>query len=417
MIKRFTKKHYVYIILLCLWVLFYVLIRGYDAQKNILHFSELDLYERLGREFLSGQIPFIDAQFEYPPGSVLPFAIPALFSSNTESYRTISEVINLGLSFATGIIGAQILGLFNKFQKNAFLIFYSNAFLLLTQIFLDRFDVYPMFLTALGVYLYLQGEKNNKTLLKSLSMIGFVWGGLIKLYPFFLMPIFFIFEYRKKQYKTLLYMLFAIIITLIPFIPIAIFGFDGIKNFWDYHSTRGLELESTYSSVLLLFGNVVITYSHSSFGISGQCTNLAANVSTPLFLISYVLVLATIFKRYRKVQQYDMTLLGVLVVILLFIVTNKVFSTQFFLWLFPFLFMIPFLVKSSLGSKLIFTSLVATFLTIVIFPNGWEALKEKNSLVVYILLVRNILVIGLFLFYMKVIMVQNKKRYLLPHEK
>jgi hypothetical protein len=294
--------------------------------------------------------------------------------------------------------------LIKKSEWKSQFVFQSVALLILSQLLLTKYDAFPMFLTSLGIYLYLYSEKETKRLFQRIAYAIITLAGLTKLYPFVILPILIIREYRLKRYNDLIKNIIVCVIATLPFLIQVLSGIDGISWFLSYHGDRGLEIESTYSSVLLLLHqlglikDISIVYTHASYGISGTLPNFFSSLSLIIFLVSYfVLMLIAFFQDWnkdvsKKIIQFSLLTIGT------FVLTNKVFSAQYILWFFPYLSITPFLYSKKTNVVLIITTLLSCILTIMIYPIFWLTFNKGHLGLTTILLIRNILLVAILLY-------------------
>lgn len=393
-----NKRNKIFLLAI-LWLSFYLLIIALDARYNFLPWGEIKLYEKLALEFLSGKIPFIDYHFEYPPASIIPFIAPRLFGQTQESYRIVYQFLNLLFTFLTLYLGAQIMYLINPKREKGIGIIQTILFFILIQLVLTRFDVFTMFLTGLGIFLYLAGEKQKRPIFQTVSYAVITLAGFVKLYPFLILPIFAIKEFRQRKYKLLIVNLILCLLTALPFIILMLIGWEGTKSFLSYHGERGLEIESTYSSILLLLNqigilkDVRIIYSHASYGISGNLADICSKLSFPLFGITYAATLIMLAKQSWKDAVARKVIAASLLVILLFIITNKVFSPQYILWIFPLATIFAFIFKKKFKRLILALIFSSSILTILIYPVFWEIYNKSNLFLTLLLMIRNIFLI------------------------
>jgi hypothetical protein len=156
---------------------------------------------------------------------------------------------------------------------------------------------------------------------------------------------------------------------------------SGILEFLAYHKDRGLEIESVWSSLLLLLepiaGHWNVYHSHGSVNVRSPLTPLLATVAsltmvltllaaTGLFVVAARRQLPT--KRATIAQTHPRLVAGfTALLMLLSIVTNKVFSPQYLLWVLP---LIPLLDLRRSARRLYFLGTLAmVYLTMRIFPD------------------------------------------------
>lgn len=129
--------------------------------------------------------------------------------------------------------------------------------------------------------------------------------------------------------------------------PVASFLFGGGDRafvYLDYHAARGLEIGSAYAApVLLTFGGEV-RQQHACYTVRGPVADAVASVS-PFLTVAALTAAFVVASRalQRAAPDAALTALasGSMFVWLAFIVTNKVGSPQYLLWLMPLLPLVP----------------------------------------------------------------------------
>lgn len=398
--KFFSKKT---LVLFLIFISLYLLIVILDQNFQFLDSTEIRLYKRIADEILSGKLPYINYLFEYPLGSLIDFLIPK-FTEFLIPYFIGFSLHNIVLMFLTTYFSQRIINLFQDENHFQYTLFQFIIIVIFFPLILNRYDVFPMFLTTFGLYLYLIGEKKSSNSHKFFSYIIITFAGWVKLYSFLLLPILIIHEFKKKEFRKIISHVLIFILTSLPFIIYSFFAREGLQYFLNYHGCRGLELESTYSSILLflekihLVPNLNITYTYASYGLDGNLPNFIAKLSFPIFLISYAL-LCLHFYFSKESQKHDFQEKSSIVKIFtysflsisIFILMNKVFSAQYIIWLLPFFGILPFLLPLKEKKQFILLSFLTVFFTILIFPLFWEYLIHKNFILILILLLRNFL--------------------------
>jgi hypothetical protein len=131
-------------------------------------------------------------------------------------------------------------------------------------------------------------------------------------------------------------------------------------EFLAYHQNRGLEIESTYSSALMClrpFGlDLAIDVSYGSYNLrsswSPALTRAAGVIAAALLAAASLALTGALVRRPRTqgphgratlAQTYPLLfILFTLLVLLLFVAANKVFSPQYLFWLAPLAALAPF---------------------------------------------------------------------------
>jgi hypothetical protein len=173
---------------------------------------------------------------------------------------------------------------------------------------------------------------------------------------------------------------------------LAAFGFGMLASFWlwqgpgtieflNYHKDRGLEIESTWSSLLLvlqpLAGGWTVYHSHGSVNVRAPLSPLlttAATLTMGVLVLAATVVFVAAVRRRRPtagdtIAQAHPRLVADFTLLLMFlcIVANKVFSPQYLFWVLP---LIPLVDLPRAGRRLFFLGVLAvSLLTMRIFPD------------------------------------------------
>jgi uncharacterized membrane protein len=148
-------------------------------------------------------------------------------------------------------------------------------------------------------------------------MIGL--GTATKLYPMFLLGAIFVVCLRRRRLRPFAAALAAAAVSwLVVNLPAMVYGFDQWRVFWSFNSGRGADL-----------GSLWLVWQQMGYDVSAGLINTVSLV----FLVSVcvaVLGLGLLARRTPRIAQ-----LAFLVVVA-FLVVNKVYSPQYVLWLLPF---------------------------------------------------------------------------------
>jgi len=372
----------VHLLILLIWLNF----SAFDIRIH----PDVELYHEYGDLMFKGNLPYRDFAVEYPPLALLILLIPRLFSATLTGYADAFAVLMLafdllGLYFASRLSRRLGLGHF------ATLAIYSFSFFILGDIAINRFDVVPAVLSLGAIYYFL--EKKNKTAWFVLAL-----GVLAKLYPAIIAPLFIIPYLRKKEFKPLVKNLVIFVATgLVVALPFFIASPEGFWNFITFHSGRGLQLESGYASLLMLgkmlgLTQAEIVLAYSSVDIWAPVADFLIAASTFITLGGIFACYVVYFRRTKKEQDNGLVLtcfsVGVLAVLL---VTAKIFSTQFVIWLYP---LIPFINGKIRHSAWIMFALIG-LLSQYIYPHNYGELMNFEQPAVIFLILRNLLVLAL----------------------
>ena len=218
-----------------------------------------------------------------------------------------------------------------------------------------RFDLVPAGLTLLCL---IAAERRRWTL----AYIALALGFLLKIYPILLLPALFLAEQSAAgcihkpeasltfrtflieigctlrgvgqwRWKNLL-LFFCLIIGISA--PFALLNFQGaVISQLSYFANRPVQIEATGSTLLwlaTLFGHPTrVVYTFGSINIISNLDTVVALACEVLFVLGYALVILWQWRGKFDLVQACIALL------LVFVVTGKVFSPQYLIWLIPLL--------------------------------------------------------------------------------
>ncbi|MFT4033578.1 MAG: glycosyltransferase family 87 protein [Siphonobacter sp.] len=380
------------VILLCVIIL---ITCGYIVvyHRPYLKAGDLDLYYTSTIHVINGDIPYKDFKFEYPPLAILPIILPGLIFHNS-SFQNYSLVFFLENLLFIFLLGITIYNIAIKLNLSKFIwkILARYAILiLLSWITVSwRFDIFCTLLTALSFL----------SVLRKQAFIGGIWISLAivtKLYPIVFIPVFLLYFFIQKKYTQLFYLILGCGIVIgLTTIGIALTAGDAILSFLNYHQLRGLQIESIGGGFILVlhilhYIAADVVFNYGAFHLASSWSDNLAKWSPIFFVITYLVIIGFIkydFTKDYKTKKYissDSLLKGSVSVLLIFIITNKVFSPQYLIWLIPFILF--------LSIKYLKIIMVIFILTFLLFPFIYRFLLEINPFAVGVLVLRNLLVI------------------------
>ena len=363
--------------------------------------GDVNLYLEKARAIASGGVPYRDFPFEYPPLAILPMVVPYLLAApfgqvTLNAYKVLfagSEAILLGLlGLVLGRIvrrgGSAIPGSSERELAGRLLLLTMGAALALTW----RYDLFPALLVMAGLAAALDGRP-------AATGLAIAVGTLAKLFPVAALPAlasrWLVPLDPRPVVRSLATFGLAIALVLGPLVLLA--GRDALA-FVGYQVARGLEIESIGGGLAVLAGLVSGQPPELSFGFS------AVNVEgSPAGSILRVLPIATIAAfgllavagwrrirddvaavgRVRPVTISTLTAASVLVLL----VTSKVYSIQYVVWLVPLVVLLP--------RRQFWLAALAVALTMPIHPILFAALVRQEALPILVLVARNALVVVL----------------------
>ena len=377
-----------------------VIFMAYFANANLNYIPGVsstgiaEIERQVATSILNGQIPYRDFTTEYPPLALLSFLLPALLFSSQPAYS---------LAFAAQMLLIDLVVLYlltafaSRLQMKTWHVLgiYTLLLLAIGPIVAARYDLLPAMLVLAALYAFISNR--NKTAWTALAL-----GTATKLFPAIIAPIFAIYLLRKRQYaKMILSGIVFISILAALVLPWVILSSEGFGQFLSYHTERGLHSESSYGSALLVGDTLELTQvrgelSFGSWNIrSPAADNLAAAatyISIVLLLILYALYARRLWKQPEddgEMATAALMLRYCLLAVLILLLSSKLFSVQFLVWLIPLLPLvwgrwrhIPWIIF-----------MVAAVMTQFIYPYNYLEFEMKTPYLVGMMAGRNFLLV------------------------
>jgi hypothetical protein len=306
---------------------------------------DIAIYFRYSTNLLKGQLPYLDFNLEYPPLALLAFVLPRIFTlgRSYELYLVLFVLENVVLSTAIAVLLLRLMRGLNYSQNHQILalIFYTLFTLMISPISLWRYDLFPTIITVLALLAVISN-------CPALSGIALGLGIAAKLYPVVLLPVFTAYYFANKTYRSLLNLWVGTVSAVaLTFIPFFIVSQGKLFSFLTYHKERGLQIESLPAGFISLAHNwglieVTTINSYGSRNIVSPLDDTVLKLLPWLLILTYTIMLINCLYRFWEYRsQSDLVKFNNLVAysllsLLLFIITNKVFSTQYIVWLIPF---------------------------------------------------------------------------------
>lgn len=359
------------------------------------NWSDIPIYSRYSDNILDGQTPYKEFEVEYPPLALLFVVIPGLLTKilggYLVNYRLVMMLFDLGNIWLINRLA-------NYSTENPGTIAFKSLLIYLIlsglafQLLYDRFDIAVAFMILLGVYF---------------AVIKDVWFGtylmiwmavLAKVFPVILFPLFLMAQAKIKREKHKFIIDFAF--ASLSFLGVIILSYLLFGSWWGsilvYHGGRGIQIESMYgmiASVAALFGvPYSINHNFGSFNIENSFTSFLTTLSP------FVALAAILFGYYwyyqissyskDKMNVNKALISGILIVLLMFIIANKVISPQYLLWLYPFV-SIYYLHSKSTAYPIVCWLFVA-IITMILFPYYYPDMVMHRPIGVGLLIARNL---------------------------
>ena len=363
--------------------------------------GDVSLYLEKAHAIASGGVPYRDFPFEYPPLAILPMVVPYLLAApfgqvTLDVYKVLfagSEAILLGLlGLVLGRIvrrgGSAIPGSSERELAGRLLLLTMGAALALTW----RYDLFPALLLTTGLAAALDGPPVA-------TGLAIAVGTLAKLFPVAALPALasrWMAPIDPRQVARLL-VTFALVTALVMG-PLLLFAGGDALAFVGYQAARGLEIESIGGGLAVLAGLVSgqppsLSFGFSAVDVEGSLAAAMLRVLPLVTVAAFGLLAAVGWRRIRvdvaavgRVRRVTVSTLTAASVLVL-LVTSKVYSIQYVVWLVPLVTLLP--------RPQFWLAALAVALTMPIHPILFAALVRQEALPILVLVARNALVVVL----------------------
>jgi hypothetical protein len=371
------------------WTLLHV---GFYKRDQVL---DTPVYQRYGNAIADGKIPYRDFELEYPPGSLLIFALPGLAEPGSDQdvspgfRRAFETLMWLCGAFALCAM-AFILRALRRRPETVWpaLAFAALAPLAVGSVILSRFDLWPAAITVAAL----------AALVSGLPRLGHGLLGLgvaAKLYPAVLVPLALAFVWKRAGRREA-FVCAGILAAVVAafFVPFAILAPGGVWHSISVQLSRPLQIESLGSALLLAahhtFGvGVRGDTSHGSQNLAGTAPDVMAVVSS---VVQLGLLLWIWISFARGKASRESLVLASAAAVCVFIAFGKVLSPQFLIWIVP---LVP-LVRGRRGLWASGLLLLALVLTQIWFPFRYFRLAlDFEPAMTWLLLVRDLVLVAL----------------------
>ena len=401
---RVKKMEIIYTILLAIAFIGYLIaIYVLDIETEVIRdrFPDAD-------QLFNGDIPIT----EYPPLSLIFFVIPRIFFSDPFGYN-IGYVIMI---FVITIVGLHLMRrTAESLNMNPVwaMTIYSVLIALLLEYVADRYDIIPAVMTLASFYFFINKKMPAAFIILALAM-------MTKLYPAILLPIYLIIYMVERDWKgfatgTVWFLIGAAVVAL----PCLLIEPDLIMGFMGYHSARPLEIDSFAATLIYPFSLFGLTDvwiqastdagSYGSDNLRGPLCDAVAPWLTPIMMVLIVLFIlwyGSVRYRLEKVDERAFVLsAAIFISLMIFILVGKVLSSQYIIWVIPFLALSLLLMKDhKLKWRIFWLSVATVVLTQINFAytylvtGGGESI---SSLSIIMILVRNLMLLAITLLLLK----------------
>lgn len=352
------------------------------------------------QEIFSGTVPAT----EYPPLALVFIALPMVFADTPFGYN-VAFIVEMLIFMVAGLfLSSKLATDLGRDAKQGMLL-YTVLMILMLEFVLDRFDVIPAVMTLGALHLFLSGRREWAFLLLAL-------GTLTKLYPALLFPVLMILLWFNGERRDMLRSALVFIGTGAVAVAVCMAtNPDLITGFMGYHGDRPLQIESVASSLVYLLSIPGLTDvwiqsatdpgSFLSDNLRGPLPDAVASMMMPVMVAAIIGVCVLYAWKGRSSSDDGMRLaaLAMLGCLMAFVVFNKVFSSQYLIWLIPSVLLVLMVSDERLSKRLNVSVLAMFVLTQVNFAYnvgylggganigdlGMMVILARNLVAVYIL--------------------------------
>ncbi|MCG7204224.1 glycosyltransferase family 87 protein [Streptomyces arenae] len=291
---------------------------GASSQYTHACYSDIPhLYQ--GRGFADGLVPYFDKlpgdmdYLEYPVLTGVFMEVAAWLTPGSGSIQLQEQVywfVNAGmLMICAAVIAVCVVRTHRRRPWDGLLVALAPAFALTATI---NWDLLAVALTAAAMLMWSRSRPLAFGVLLGLATAA-------KLYPVFLLGPLFLLCWRAGKWREFFIATGGAVVSwLVVNLPVMIFAFDGWSKFYTFSQERGVD-----------FGSFWLIWAQNT--TSPPSTDFVNNAAMALVLLCFLGIAALALTAPRRPRFAQLAFL----VVAAFILTNKVYSPQYVLWLVP----------------------------------------------------------------------------------
>ena len=308
------------------------------------------LYFQKAESFTQGQLPYSQFAFEYPPLALVPMVVPYVVWPGGpppfEAFPWLFLAWEATLLVALVVTLTAIANRVSPTGREGTAIGLVILTIVAAPSLAWRFDLFPALLSALAVLAALDGRSAS-------AGVAIALGVLTKLYPAVLVPVLVLPWLVAGDWRRIARFAVAglVTLTLVLAPAVALVG-DAIWSPITYQNQRGLQVETVAAGALLLAGLVTetpasLTFDFGAVHVAGPVAERILAVQLPVLVAALGGIALLAFRRFRAelerlgAVQPASLVTAVAATIAALLVTNKVFSVQYVVWLLPFAALLP----------------------------------------------------------------------------
>jgi hypothetical protein len=346
------------------------------------------IYYDYASQAMQGQVPYRDYLVEYPILTFPLFLVPRLFVSDFARYCVGFAAEMLLFDVAAIVLIARHVAETEGAQRVAGrLVWYTVYCASLAPLVVGRFELAPMVLAFAAARWWFSGRN---------ALGGFTagLGGLLKVFPGLVAAPALVWEVSRLGTSRACGMRAFLVTLAIGGAGWFLLGGSNVLDSFYYHTARGQGIESLYSGALLAWGKLVRldvpwVIEHKAVHLVPEWGSMLG--ALPAFLQAVALLLVLIQFRRRGmadgVRYAGAAILGS-------VITAKVLSPQYLVWLFPFVVSLG----GWTGSRTRWLFISICLITALIYPGpAFAQILDHQGPAIFVLNLRNLLMLALLL--------------------
>jgi hypothetical protein len=294
--------------------------------------DDTDIYLRYATMMREGKVPYRDYRVEYPPLALPLFLAAALVSREAAGFKIAFAVEMLVFNAATvWLVASWVERTQGPGRVRERLVWYTVSYLLLSRLMVSRYDAAPMLLAFAASTWWFSGHRERGGIAAAL-------GTLTKVYPAVIALVAATWDLtRPSRSRGRGLMAFVAVILIGTLAWFATGGIHGVSESLGYQLDRGFEFGSLYSGAQMLAvkaigDEIAVVRDHAAWSSVTRWSPRLLPLVLPIQAAT-ILIVCGLF--VRRGMTEGVRYCGA--AILAFIITGKVFSPQYLIWLLPFI--------------------------------------------------------------------------------
>jgi hypothetical protein len=346
----------------------------------------------------SGSVPYEDFTFGFLPLAMIFITIPSMFTSDPGTYSLIfgtEAILFITLTLYCAIKLAERLGV-NKLSVSLILMLFV---MLCFNNILTRLDIFVTAFIMLALYLFLSDGRRH-----TLGYAVMTVAALIMIYPAIFLLMMAIIDIRKKPHgpSTLLKGASACgIIAIVSIMPLIIMSVpigDILSHVW-FHGDSGTQIGTAVAALAGDIAPLGATAEHISVGYTSDTIGRICGILLPYWtyvcLAVFISVLAIMWYRIKPISEVmdpaRIVIVFSAILLLAFVLLDKVHSTQYVVWPYMFLPFLMILGKNRMNRVMAILTASLIVLSVVI-----PAFSHYDNLFPVINLLRDVVFVCVF---------------------